>query len=139
MLIDKPNIYKAKGCVCHMVKKKKVKVENTTQTFPVKYLGEVRINDKKLINDFVCAKCLKEIKLGERFVLLGTYDFKDKDDELLDVGFISEYFYHMQCWVDYFNQKVIERLTNSKTQAMEMFRNNPMFNNLVKNVQLLKV
>jgi hypothetical protein len=122
-----------------MVKKKKEVKEETTQEFPVVYDGLVKINNKKLINDFVCAKCLKTIGANQRFVLIGTYEFKEKDKENLNVGLVSEYFYHIQCWVDYFNGKVTERLINSQSQVMEMLKSNPMFNSLIKNASEMRI
>lgn len=122
-----------------MISKKKAEVENTAQKFPIKYNGFVRINEKKLVNNFVCAKCLKTIGINQRFVLLGTYEFNKKEKENLDVGLVDEYFYHLPCWIKYFNQKVIERLAQTSKQAMGFLRNNPMFNNLIKNASLLKI
>ena len=119
-----------------MVKKEKKK---TTQHYPVKSEGVVKINDEKQVKDFICSKCLNEIKEDERFVLIGTYELKEKAEDNLDVGFVSEYFYHLNCWVEYFNQKVIEKLHTSQSQAMDLIKGNPVFQNLIKNASLLKM
>jgi hypothetical protein len=122
-----------------MVIKKKVETEKTTQKFPIKCNGTVKINEKKLINDFVCAKCLKTIGKNQRFVLLGTYELNKKSGANLDVGLVDEHYYHISCWVDYFNQRVIERLTRTQSQAIDFLQNNPVFDNLIKNTNLLRV
>ena len=137
--IKQRNLYKSQSCVCSMVKKKKAEVQKATQKFPVKHNCSLEINDKKQVDDFVCSKCLKSIETNQRFVLLGTYELNKKEKEKLDVGFISEYYYHIQCWVDYFNDRVIEKLKNSQQQAMEMISSSPLFSNLIKNTHILAV
>lgn len=122
-----------------MVTKKKEKVQKATQKFPVKYDCSIKINDKKQVDDFVCSKCLKSIENKQRFVLLGTYELGNKEKEKLDVGFVSEYYYHLQCWIDYFNDRVIEKLKNSQQQAVELMGKSPLFANLIKNAQMLQV
>lgn len=122
-----------------MVIKKEVKSVKTTQKYPIKYEGMVKINDKRKINDFVCGKCLKPIIKNQRFVVLGTYVLNKKDKQFLNVGFVQEDFYHLPCWTEYFNQKVIERLTQSQSQAMDFLKSNPMFDNLIKNARLLTI
>jgi len=107
--------------------------------YPIKKDGICKINDKKLIKDFVCSKCLNDIKEGERFVLIGTYELKEKVLENLEVGFVSEYFYHLSCWIDYFNEKVVDKLKASQTQALDFMKNSPALQNLIKNASLLKM
>lgn len=122
-----------------VIKKQAEKKKKPTQQYPVKYGGIVKINEKKLVDDFVCEKCLLEIKPNSRFVFLGTYELKKREKENLDVGLVSEHLYHLPCWIEYFNLKVIEKLTQSQKNAMELMKNHPVFENLIKNAQLLKI
>ena len=74
---------------------------------------------------FVCYHCGKKIKEGEKYVIVGTHvGIKEKET-------FSEYFYHLKCWGDYFNERVTDRLNVAQRQAMAVIKQSPMFN-LVK-------
>ena len=110
-----------------------------SETLPVKHKGVVLINDGKLQKDFVCIKCLKKITKGQQFVVFGTYQLEKKVKETLEVGYISEKFFHTKCWGEHFNEKVLQRLSESQGKAMSFLQNNPLFKNLMSNVNLLRI
>ena len=74
---------------------------------------------------FVCYHCRKKIKEGEKYVIVGTYLGIKKRETF------SEYFYHLNCWQEFFNQAVKKRLDEVQKQAFDVIKQSPMFN-LVK-------
>lgn len=73
---------------------------------------------------FVCHHCKKKILENEKYVIVGTYIGIKKRETF------SEYFYHLNCWVEFFNQAVKKRLDNAQKQAMDVIQQSPMFNML---------
>lgn len=61
-----------------------------------------------------CHACGKIIDLEvDKHVLLGTYNGTGKAKK-------NEDFFHFECWVDHFNQKIIDRISKGQDQAMKM-------------------
>ena len=61
-----------------------------------------------------CFACHKSIDTEEeKYVLLGTYNGTGKAKK-------NEDFFHFQCWIDHFNQKIIDRIAIGQEQAMKM-------------------
>lgn len=60
---------------------------------------------------FACKKAIDTEK--DKYVLLGTYNGTGKAKK-------DEKFYHFQCFVDWFNQKLVDRISNAQGQAMKM-------------------
>lgn len=58
-----------------------------------------------------CEYCKQEIKEGERYTLVGTYD-KGTDKP------IEEKYYHLKCWRLYFNKCVSNKLEAVKEKVM---------------------
>jgi hypothetical protein len=71
---------------------------------------------------FVCYHCSFKIKEGEKYVIVGTYLGIKKRETF------SEYFYHLNCWQEFFNQAVKKRLDEAKKQAFDVIEQSPMFN-----------
>jgi hypothetical protein len=61
-----------------------------------------------------CLVCTKDINLDkDKYVLLGTYNGLKKSKK-------SEDYFHFSCWIDYFNQKIIDRIAFGQDQAMKI-------------------
>lgn len=72
-----------------------------------------------------CYACKKFIDLEkDRYVLLGTY----KEGKAME-----ENYYHFQCWIDFFNQKIIDRIALGQDKAMKMLAGS--LKNLKVNIQ----
>lgn len=62
-----------------------------------------------------CYACKKDIDLDtEKYVVLGTYKGKKQMDEN---------HFHFQCWIDYFNKKIMQRIQKGQEMAMGMVQN----------------
>lgn len=73
---------------------------------------------------FVCYHCKKKILENEKYVIVGTYIGIEKRETF------SEYFYHLNCWVEFFNQAVKKRLDETQKQAFDVIKQSPMFSML---------
>jgi hypothetical protein len=61
-----------------------------------------------------CLKCGEEIGLEkDKYVLLGTYNGTGKSKK-------NEDFFHFKCWIDYLNEKIIQRISIGQEHAMKM-------------------
>lgn len=94
--------------------------------FPVKFNTSMQINDPKLKKDFICDYCLHEFKPKDRFVVLGTYDINEilknkKNTEVLflNVGFVSERFYHLDCWRQWFSNQITKSVQDIQKQLLD--------------------
>lgn len=66
------------------------------------------------MNKKKCHACGKYIDIDEeKYVLLGTYNGTGKSKN-------HEAFFHFQCWLDHFNQKIMDRIALGQDQAMKM-------------------
>lgn len=77
-----------------------------------------------------CAFCGKKISLKkDNFVLVGTYNRARSNDD--------EQFYHFQCWVDYFNNCVLNKAKANikfmQEKAMSLF-NNPVMKSMLSQI-----
>jgi len=75
----------------------------------------------------ICSFCSKRIFLKrDNFVLLGTYNRVSKPDD--------EAFFHFQCFVEWYNNKVLEKSRNTvkmmQQKALGLF-NSPMIQNVL--------
>jgi hypothetical protein len=84
--------------------------------------GETLKISKVKPKEFVCYHCKKKILEKEKYVIVGTYIGIKKRETF------SEYFYHLNCWVEFFNLAVKKRLDNAQKQAMDVIKQSPMFN-----------
>ena len=82
---------------------------------------------KKEEEEFVCEKCLKPIKVGERYSFIGTYD---KAKENSDDKIISEYYWHLRCWTEYLKEEVNAKVVEMSNQFSKMLGKSPLFLNL---------
>jgi hypothetical protein len=78
-----------------------------------------------------CLFCSKKISLKkDNFVLVATCNRVSKPDD--------EAYFHFVCWVDYFNQCVLNKARNNirmiQSKAMELF-NNPVMKGLLSQIQ----
>jgi len=78
----------------------------------------------------ICTKCFKKINLKtDKFVFIGTYNSVGGKD--------VENFFHFVCFVDWYNQKVIEKARNSvqfmQQKAMQLF-NNPVMKSMLSQI-----
>lgn len=61
-----------------------------------------------------CLNCGNSIDIEkEKYVLVGTYNGTGKSQK-------DEQFFHFQCWIDFFNQKIIDRISIGQKKAMEL-------------------
>lgn len=61
-----------------------------------------------------CYACKQPINLDtDKYVVLGTYKGKKQMDEN---------HFHFQCWIDYFNQKIMARIQKGQDMAMGMLK-----------------
>ena len=75
----------------------------------------------------ICYKCKKVIdRKKEKYVILSTIDLKTKFDE--------HSYYHFQCWIDYFNSKVIEKAKYNVEMMQKRVMNNPMIKGLFEKI-----
>lgn len=77
-----------------------------------------------------CLACSKKISLKkDYFVLVGTYNRVQKHDD--------EQYFHFSCWVDYFNQCVLNKARKNvqmmQSKAMELF-NNPAIKTMLSSI-----
>jgi len=77
-----------------------------------------------------CTRCFKKINLKkDNFVLIGTYNRVAGKDQ--------ENFFHFVCFVDWYNQKVMEKARNSvqfmQQKAMQLF-NNPVMKSMLSQI-----
>ena len=70
---------------------------------------KVKHSHKKL-----CSRYSKEIRSGQKYVLLGTY----RDSLVLE-----EEYYHFTCWEDYIRQKINERIEDLGKGTIVMMKN----------------
>lgn len=71
---------------------------------------------------FVCYHCKKSILENQKYVIVGTHiGIKERET-------FSEYFYHLNCWVESFNLAVKKKLDEAQKQAMDVIKQSPMFN-----------
>lgn len=84
-------------------------------------------------DNHICEKCKKEILLNERCVNLITYR------ELQTNNIRENYWYHFQCWLDFFNDCVLNRLKAAQGKAAEIMKSNPLINKFMKNAGLLEL
>ena len=91
--------------------------------------GKLKVISKKKI----CDRCHKLILPNEKCVLLRTY--RDIETEKMQ----SEFWYHIKCWVDFFNECVIAKLRVSEKMAFNVIKNNPIMQNLMKNAGVLQI
>lgn len=73
---------------------------------------------------FVCYHCKKKILDNEKYVIVGTHIGIKKRETF------SEYFYHLNCWVEFFNLAVKKRLDEAQKQAFDVIKQSPMFSML---------
>lgn len=93
--------------------------------FPSKFDITLEIHSPKAQKDFVCEYCLKEFQKGERICVLGTYELIDnisyskvRNNNFIKAGFVSEYFYHIACWKQYFNQAIKDSVEAMQKQLL---------------------
>lgn len=92
-----------------------------TQKRAVTKKGQTLKVSKNKPKDFVCYHCKKKILEEQKYVIVGTYiGVKERET-------FSEYFYHLNCWVEYFNQSVNKKLGEIQNQIVDSLKNNPMF------------
>ena len=77
-----------------------------------------------------CSFCLKQINLKkDKFVLVGAYNRVEKPND--------EAYFHFQCWVDFFNQRVLQKTRANiqfmQQKAMALF-NNPMIKSMLSQI-----
>jgi len=83
--------------------------------------------------EIFCYKCKKLILPKQKCISFITY----KDIETKKI--LQENWFHENCWEQAFLKCVQERLNYEKSQALKLLQQNPMVQNLIKNMGLLKV
>jgi len=80
-----------------------------------------------------CVKCKCLIKPKEKCCSIITYE----DIETKKIQ--AEKWFHIACWTDFFNQCVMNKMTQVKDEAMQTIKANPLFQTLLKNIGLMKI
>lgn len=100
-------------------------VEQKKRKLPTKTLkGQTLKLSSRKPQDFVCYHCKKKIKEGEKYVIVGTHIGIKRQETF------SKYFYHLNCWTEFFNQAVKKRLDEVQKQAYDVIKQSPMFSML---------
>lgn len=85
------------------------------------------IDKEEKKEEFVCERCLKPIKVGERYSYIGTYDrAKENSNDKI----VSEYYYHISCWTEYLKEEVNAKVVEISNQFSKMLGKSPLFQNL---------
>jgi len=75
-----------------------------------------------------CYHCKRMINLKrDKYVVLSTINIEKQPDE--------HNYYHFQCWINYFNSKVIETAKNNVMKMQEQVMNSPMIKSMLKGIQ----
>jgi hypothetical protein len=83
--------------------------------------------EEKKAGEIMCEKCLKPIKIGERYSFIGTYDRKEENS---NDKIVSEYYYHLNCWTEYLKEQVNAKVVEMSNQFSTMLGKSPIFQNL---------
>lgn len=76
--------------------------------------------EKKINKEKMCEYCKNKINIdNDRYVSLLTNDGKK---------LIEETYFHIKCWQDYFNDKIIQRVQKGQKMAMNLMGN--LFNKI---------
>jgi hypothetical protein len=81
----------------------------------------------KPIKSHICVRCQKEIKKGEMAVLVRNYSSLPEDKVH------SEYYYHNVCWMQFFEECIVQKMKLMQGQVMDIIKKNPDILNMFRN------